>query len=191
MNSKRIIYLLIDPRTGECRYVGKSERGVRRAREHMQPAFLQRPQHCACWLRSLSAEGLRPEIEVVESGVVDIDDAEMFWIGYFRSLGCRLTNHTNGGGGTSGYRKTVSAETRQKMSDAHKGKKFSAEHLANLSIAIKKRFTPEYVERTLKRRKGERRSEAARANYSRAQRIRHAKARGDFELAERIRSGAV
>ncbi|MDE2022381.1 MAG: hypothetical protein KGI71_05735, partial [Patescibacteria group bacterium] len=34
MNSKNIIYALIDPRTKKIRYVGQSIHGIRRAREH-------------------------------------------------------------------------------------------------------------------------------------------------------------
>jgi hypothetical protein len=69
--------------------------------------------HKANWLRQLLAAGLKPEVEVLET----------HFIAYFRSIGCRLTNLTDGGDGLLGRK--VSAETRRRISLSNTGKKRS------------------------------------------------------------------
>ncbi|MGH9024078.1 MAG: NUMOD3 domain-containing DNA-binding protein, partial [Acidimicrobiia bacterium] len=82
-----------------------------------------------------------PEIEVLEEydRPEDLPEAERFWIAYYRSLGCRLTNLTNGGDGASGRTLTsdarariaaankargpISEETRRRMSESHRGRR--------------------------------------------------------------------
>jgi len=54
------IYGLIDPRTREVRYIGKSARGMQRPLEHSKPCYLRRDRtHKANWIRELqlSIEG--------------------------------------------------------------------------------------------------------------------------------------
>ncbi len=61
---------------------------------------------------------MRPVIEVIESFNSDEDarQGERFWITQFRALGFRLTNHTDGGEGTTGHR------FRHNKSQAHQEK---------------------------------------------------------------------
>ncbi len=114
-----IVYGLVDPRDGQLRYVGKSCSGKRRARQHANPTRVIKDfTHKGNWVKGLVAVGLRPEIEVLES-VVDsqeLDEAERFWIAYYRALGCRLTNLTDGGDGTPGHKKTVETVGRMRAS---------------------------------------------------------------------------
>src|SRR5438105_11913465 len=104
--SNFIIYGLIDPRDGQLRYVGKSVSGMNRPKAHMQHVFLQSNTHKVNWIRQLKALGLQYGIVVIQS----LDDkemlsqAEIFWIAYFRQLGCPLTNLTAGGEGMLGHR---------------------------------------------------------------------------------------
>jgi hypothetical protein len=104
-----IVYGLVDPRDGQLRYVGKSCSGKRRARQHANPSRSIRDfTYKGNWVNGLVAAGLRPEVEVLEfvGDAQSLDEAERFWIAYYRGLGCRLTNLTDGGDGTPGHKKT-------------------------------------------------------------------------------------
>lgn len=109
------IYALIDPRTGECRYVGKTKaRPERRLAQHINDArrkkFEALPRFR--WIKSL--QPLAPRILVLEECVRCWREAEAEWIAVLRREGARLLNCTNGGEGIEGFRH--SAETKAKMS---------------------------------------------------------------------------
>lgn len=93
------IYGLIDPRTGECRYVGKAVNPQRRLRDHLWA--ISGKSHKNSWLKNLLAAGLVPELTIIDSGVAleDANTAEQFWISLYRGWGCPLTNGTDGGDG--------------------------------------------------------------------------------------------
>ena len=117
-----LIYGLKDPNTGEIRYIGRSCSGLKRPREHSCPKNLQsKKTHCVSWIKSL--EGKKPIIEVLEYGKDSehLDILEKSWIKKGRELGWRLTNHTEGGGGTRNYKHTE--EAKQKISAAFSGEK--------------------------------------------------------------------
>jgi hypothetical protein len=72
-----------------------------------------------CWFRSLQAKGLKPEIfeiEAVPEGE-SWQEAERFWIAYFRSLGANLVNETPGGDGWPAGQK-MSVESSEKKHQA-------------------------------------------------------------------------
>jgi group I intron endonuclease len=137
----KTIYALVDPRTGDVRYVGASVDIKRRLREHMQRSK-HLDSHSARWIRQLLDEGLRPsvwQLAIVEDGWQEI---ERYWINVFRGL-FRLTNIMDGGQGASaGVPK--SAETRAKMSASasrwQTGRKIPAESRERMSVGQKKRF---------------------------------------------------
>jgi hypothetical protein len=114
-----LVYGLVDPRSGELRYVGKSCSGLARPRAHARRLKWDRG-HCRNWVKSLVDAGLKPEVEVLEGHETAeaLVEAEKHFIAYFRSIGCNLTNVTAGGDGTWGT--TKSPETRLKMSLAHR-----------------------------------------------------------------------
>jgi group I intron endonuclease len=124
MASKFIIYGLADPRTGQLRYVGKSTYGLKRARSHAYPGYLKRDHsHTGNWIRSLKAQGMRPEailLEVYENRD-DLPEAEIWNIAYWKSLGAGLYNHTLGGEGCVGRK--MSPETKRKLREANLGNK--------------------------------------------------------------------
>jgi len=129
------IYGLVDPRDGQLRYVGQTVRPIIvRYKQHLVKAKTNRA-HRDCWITSLLNLGLKPNWVVFqELDSKDIlDQAEIFWIAYFRAMGCKLTNCNDGGRSNSGW--TPSAETRAKMSLASKGKKKSATTRAKMSLA--------------------------------------------------------
>lgn len=116
-------YGLCDP-YGEVRYVGQSLNPSKRLRAHCNS---KERTHVGNWVRSIIAKGVLPEIFILEEfdGLEGqalqeaLDESEIFFIGYFTALGCRLTNRSKGGYVKSGWRH--SPETRSKMSIAHRG----------------------------------------------------------------------
>jgi len=127
------VYFLRDPETKEIRYVGISARPNYRFKCHVRG--LTGP-HTRAWVNSLAFRGLCPILDI-ECVLMNRGYAillEVLLIELLSRMGVRLTNHTPGGDGQSpGYR--VSAETRQRMRDSHKGTVISEETRKKLSIA--------------------------------------------------------
>lgn len=99
------IYSLVDPHTGEIRYVGKTTQKLHtRLQAHLAPSKILAKTHKNSWIKSLS--GSRPLISMIqELDSSDLDSAEVYWIKFFREQGCPLTNLTDGGEGASPGRK--------------------------------------------------------------------------------------
>ena len=138
MSAATHIYGLIDPRTNELRYVGMSKRPRRRLTFHMCASQLRSKNHRAHWLRGLLAAGARPELVILETVSNDTwQEAEQFWIGYFKFIGANLTNSTEGGEGLSG----IGPEGRERCGAARRGKSFvfSDVHKARIAEANRAR----------------------------------------------------
>lgn len=121
MKRRFLIYGLVDPRNGHLRYIGRSSSGLTRPRGHKCPSNLSREiGHKANWIRQLLAQGLSYDIVVIEEfdSQSELDTAEEFWIAYFASIGCDLTNKAKGGQGPKGYRQ--SPEHKLSISQAHR-----------------------------------------------------------------------
>ena len=135
------IYVLVDHRESDIkervRYVGvTTQKPAKRMKGHIGEARRGGGKaYRLNWMRSLLSDGIKPQMEVIESGSAERDWArsEQKWIAHYRGLGCKLTNLTNGGEGTPGCWR--SDEVRAKMSAAQKGKKASAEARAKMSAA--------------------------------------------------------
>lgn len=100
------IYVLIDPRTNEVRYVGKANRVDERYKAHLNRAR-KHQIHKKNWIEALRKDGLKPIIKVID--VVPIDEWrywERFWISQMRQWGFNLVNHTDGGDGTTNGNET-------------------------------------------------------------------------------------
>lgn len=139
-----VIYTLSDPETNEIRYVGVTHHPDTRLAEHLSKARKHREtNHRACWIRSLLAKSLKPIFKVIENGEgPDWVAREQHWIAYYRGLGLRLVNATDGGEGTLGY--SPSPEWRARQSDlaiaTHTGRKRSEESKAKMAESQRKRF---------------------------------------------------
>jgi hypothetical protein len=135
--TKTLIYFLVDPRTSEIRYVGKTTQSLNaRITAHMRDRSNCHKVH---WLSQLSAAGLRP-IGVVLSeveGEWPWQGEECYWIAKLKSMGARLTNNTSGGDGVSG----VTGESKERMLATWRGRKHSPETIDKLKIARRKRTT--------------------------------------------------
>lgn len=117
--SRFLVYGLVDPRNGEVRYVGKSVRGIGRAKHHAMPWSLRKNARLpvVAWIKKLNNLGLSYSVIVLEElpRGEDTGNAEIAHIRRLRDEGCRLLNVTDGGeGGLLGTHH--SDATRKKMS---------------------------------------------------------------------------
>lgn len=167
---KFLVYGLIDPRTNELRYVGKSSVGMRRPRFHSMPSGRMKPTHTGAWLRQMWCEGKTiPSVLVLLSCASEAEalSKEIEIIALFRELGFSLTNHTDGGEGSSGYK--PSEATRNKQSEARKGCKCSEETKQKLSAILTGKKRSDEARRNISiAHKGIKPSVEARANLSKA-----------------------
>lgn len=141
---KYLIYALVDPRTQEIRYIGRSSSGLRRPNEHKfarSSGIIK--GYCDRWALSLVKIGLEPLIKVIEECPDFIQKTEMInswlnvreqdWISWYRREGARLTNLTRGGEGRLGA--PVSEETREKIRKIRLGKKHTEESKKKMSLS--------------------------------------------------------
>lgn len=77
--------------------------------------------HNHSWIKHLLDRGIKPELILLESTCNDPDFWETFYIAYFKSVGCRLTNHAVGGAKRGGYHH--SKEHKERMRRLFKGRK--------------------------------------------------------------------
>lgn len=118
MEAKNVfIYGLIDPETNMLRYIGKSVNPPVRLRQHISKR--NKNTHKNKWIQKLIKNNLKPLLMIID----DVPKSEwvfweIFYISYFNSIGCPLTNSTIGGDGISSQNK----ETRQKIADSLKGR---------------------------------------------------------------------
>lgn len=116
------VYGLIDPRTGEIRYIGQTSVGLLRPKR-------KHTSHCRNWELNLEKIGLKKQILELDhwDGFGDykkwLDETETFYISYFKMIGANLTNLSIGGEGRRGF--LHSQETKEKISLSLTGKRHS------------------------------------------------------------------
>lgn len=112
------IYGLIDPRNHQLRYVGKTVlTPARRLVTHRwQARKAKQKRHVLAWLSGLDADGVIPEIVEIERvpPLGDWEDAEQFWIAYFRFIGADLCNLTVGGDGAPGAKASEARKAKMR-----------------------------------------------------------------------------
>lgn len=159
------IYGLCHPITGELRYVGVSLNPQIRYNLHMSKSK-NKTTHCASWIRSLKALGIKPDLFIIEeSDEQNSAELERFWIGYLRFVGCRLTNMLDGGDHAGGHTKTP--EVRKKMSEAAKKRGISPETRAKcIARNIGRKQTAEHIQKVILSRRDYIHSEETRLKIS-------------------------
>ena len=94
---KTFIYMLIDPRNDEIKYVGKSDHPNQRLKEHIYMRYKKR-SHKNNWIIGLIDSGLQPILKVIEEiRYSNWEKRERYWIKYYKKQGYKLTNMTDGG----------------------------------------------------------------------------------------------
>lgn len=87
------IYGLKDPITKQLRYVGQTKQHSLKNRfnYHVNEKLNTRKNQ---WIRSLRKKELLPEIFLIDTcnSLEKCNELEIFWIAYFKYIGCRLTN---------------------------------------------------------------------------------------------------
>jgi hypothetical protein len=100
---KVYIYSLNDPDTNEVRYIGWCFDLKKRYSSHIyessHPESSNSPDsHKNRWIRTLLAADKKPVIKIVDETVYkNHEEKEKYWIKYYKDLGCKLTNMTDGG----------------------------------------------------------------------------------------------
>lgn len=103
-----LIYKLIDPKTNQIRYVGKTKKTLRkRLYEHLTKRNLTPKTHKNHWIKQLLGEGLKPIIETIEIvNELNWKEREIYYIKKLKSDGVKLTNTTDGGDGALGTKQS-------------------------------------------------------------------------------------
>ncbi len=140
MTLRFLIYGLGDPFTDELRYVGKSSSGLARPRKHI--AITESPTtHKQRWVNKVMRANGRPEIHVLEEFACqsELDEAERFWIAYWKFIGGNLTNATDGGDGCD-RNAMRNPEALARYSLANKGRRLTPEHRARIAAGNRRRY---------------------------------------------------
>jgi group I intron endonuclease len=140
---KYTIYKLIDPTDDNIRYIGLTFNDLKlRLKSHLSEPG---KSHKIYWINKLKKQGLKPIIESVEENISTHEIAcerEIYYIEYFKSIGCDLTNMATGGN----KNKKMSDETKKKMSESQKERyKYFKITLSDctkkkMSVSTKERF---------------------------------------------------
>lgn len=151
MENAVYIYGLLDPRDNRCRYIGKTDDPERRAKEYLGAKDFS---HRTCWLRSLAAAGLEPQLKILEECPSATWQArERWWIASLQVMGADLVNGSEGGMGGSKKGHVTSPEGRARITEAVRkariGTHHTAETKAKMSAAKKgKPQSPKALEAT-------------------------------------------
>lgn len=152
-------YTLSDPNnSNEIRYIGKTTQKLsRRLDQHISSAKRAKQgkgsnNHNTNWINKLLEKGYKPVIEEID--LFECEDTskewvifEKYWISQFKTWGFNLTNLTLGGDGNqnqyfskeSQLKKAEKlrgiarpTEVKQRISESHKGKIKTEEHIENI-----------------------------------------------------------
>lgn len=144
------IYTLSDPTTGEIRYVGKTINIKRRFYQHTNKKIQQNSKtHVSNWLLSLLDKSNKPIIEIIETCEKAWEEREIYWIEYYKNLGCKLCNISEGGRGCSGYKRSEVQKSKQSLvmlgkNTWMKGRQLTEEWKKNISKATSGNNNPFY-----------------------------------------------
>lgn len=144
------IYALIDPFTGEIRYIGKSVR----PKERLTNQCNEHSNTYRChWIQSVLMKGKRPIQIILEELDCNVNwqEREKYWIAYGKDQGWKLTNTTDGGDGVL----NLSGESKERMLKTWKGRKHKPETLLKIGAASKgRKFSEESLRKKSEKMKG-------------------------------------
>ena len=116
MKMNGVVYYLSSPMTNEIFYIGITKNFDKRMKQHAVE-YKKSPNYPKnCKISKLKRFGYNFSCGIIQTlhNVYEheLKEAEIYWISYFKNIGCRLTNCTAGGGGLL----NPSDELRRKMS---------------------------------------------------------------------------
>ena len=132
-----VIYGIVDPITNQLRYIGQTSNFVKRRSAHHRLSMKHTNNtHVYNWLRSLYNNSITPEFIILEEcKKEELDELEIFYINYFKMIGCNLTNCTVGGASRRGYKQTLA--TKQNISIKMKGNNWNLGKVIPIEIRNK------------------------------------------------------
>lgn len=138
------IYVLKCPHTKEVRYVGLTTWGKTRINQHWKDFRLNKLGKLIkvkAWIKSLKLNNTPFLVEYIDYGVdrEELNQKEMYWIAYYKSLGFNLLNGNDGGNSKN---QIVTDEQKQKLSEISKKLHKDPEYVAKWKAGSKKRITP-------------------------------------------------
>ena len=152
MDNNVFIYGLVEKNNNTLKYIGKTTDIKRRLRRHINERFLH-DSYKDRWIRKMVNYNIDIDIIIIDSvEQKEWQYWEKFYISYYKYIGCKLTNGTNGGDeppSTKGRKHTE--ESKLKMSKTKKGKPVpwlndgkerTEDHKKNLSKSLKGRKSP-------------------------------------------------
>jgi len=155
MEKLTFIYVLIDPRSNQVRYVGKTDNLKKRYNHHL---IYNGKSHKTSWIKNLKNENKKPIIEVIdEVPITEWKFWERYWISQIRAWGFELVNNTEGGEGfASGKLNPAHLPHVKKLkSKTHKGKEIPQEMRDRISKTLTGRENPEHSKRMTGRKQSE------------------------------------
>ena len=100
------IYGILNEKTEELRYIGKSKDVDKRFKEHLSLAKSTKRKKSAVhkWIMSLLNKDINVDYVIIDEAEKEqeLNNLEIFYINYYKFLGCRLLNLTDGGEGSLG-----------------------------------------------------------------------------------------
>jgi hypothetical protein len=151
------IYGLVDPRDNQLKYIGLSKSVMSRYYKHCNS--LTENNKKSNWVKSLKNKSLKPELLIIDECSGDeVEYLEQFYIAYYKSLGCLLTN-----GNSGGFRPKMSAEVIEKIRRGNTGKKRSPEAIEKYK---KRRLTEEAKTKLAEFNRGRKISDEAKKKMS-------------------------
>lgn len=144
MVSSFVVYSLNCPKCGCPRYVGQTSKGIqKRYYSHLRGILAtDNSDHKKYWVQKLLDAGHRPILRILIElpNAEYLDAAEIFWIAEMKRRGCPLTNFTDGGGGTRGWKQ--SPETIEKRRQKLLGRPLSQERRDKIAATLTGRPSP-------------------------------------------------
>lgn len=187
------IYALIDPRSKQIRYVGKTIQTLRKRLIGHVTETHRGTYRRARWIRALERLGIKPRIVALGTYPTnDLCEQERRWISILRKWGADLVNSTAGGDGVEftteirdkiakamrGRTHEVRQETRDKIRAALKGRSLNTEQREKLrQAALGRVLSPEARIKISAANKGKIVSKETRAKLSAANFRRWARSR--------------
>lgn len=109
---KEWVYALIDPRTEQIRYIGKSIQPNKRLKEHISKCNTENTKKSK-WIKKLISLGLEPNMKLIkETNANEVAYWEEFYIRHYKDTGSDLLNYDDKGIGTA---KTRTKDTMESM----------------------------------------------------------------------------